>query len=130
MAAYATAAQLAAYSGQGLDPINDARQLQDASDQVDSVLIGAVYDTDTNQMPTDSNVILGLQLAVCAQVIYWRTKGDELDQAGEYQVMSVGSVTLDKGRTSGIKAAGQVLAPRAMAALRVAGLLPIQPISW
>lgn len=128
---YATAVDLAAYTGLPItDQPTDDRQLVNASIHIDSALIGAYYATDSNGNPTDANMIQGLQDATCAQVEYWRATGDELGLAEDYEDISIGSVSLRRGRQSTPKARGPILAPKAIQHLRLAGLWPVTPIAW
>lgn len=128
--AYATSSDFTSYTGQAATGDTD-RQLQRASDQIDDRLIGAFYATDTTGLPTDVNQIAGLKNATCAQVEYWIATGDELGLSEQYQVMSIGSVTLNKGgKSAAIKPRDPILCPRAIGELRRAALWPVQPVVW
>ena len=130
MTAYATGAQYATYTGQTA-PTDIDRQLQRASDQLDTRLIGALYGTDINGNPTDAAQILGLQNAACAQVEFWIATGDELGLSEQFEVMKIGSVLLNKGgKSSAAKSRSPILAPRAMDELQRCGLWPVQPVVW
>lgn len=126
--AYATPAELSAYTGQALGvPTEDQRLLDRASEKVDAVLVGAYYATNAQGMPTDVNHIAALKNATCAQVEYWRDTGDELDTMGDFRQVTIGSLNMtraDSGRSR------RRLAPRAIDHLRLGGLLPITPVAW
>jgi hypothetical protein len=130
VAAYATAAQLATYTGDPQNEPTDDRQLTMASTHIDTALIGAFYATDTNGNPTDAIMIQGLQDATCAQVEYWRATGDELGLAEDFEDLSIGSVTLRRGRQTTPKTRGPILAPKAIQHLRLCGLWPVTPVAW
>jgi hypothetical protein len=132
MAAYATAAELAAYTNVAItDQGTDDRMLQRATDQINTALIGLFYATDTLGNPLDANQILGLKNATCAQVEYWRATGDELGLAEDYASFTIGSVSLNRGgKATAPKPRGPVLCPRAIQHLRMAGMWPVIPVVW
>lgn len=130
--AYATLEDLQKYLGD--DPGAGAqRQLERASDLVDAVLVGAIYDTDTSGDPTDAAVIASLRSAVCAQVEYWIAKGDELGLEDQFDVVELGSARLERrssqGTATGLnpRSPEARLAPRARDFLITAGLWPGSP---
>jgi hypothetical protein len=89
-----------------------------ACDLLDAHLIGTQYDVDANGNPTDViTVIPALKNAVCAQVEFWLSNGDELDEMRQWMVTTVEGVTLNRGNLRAPQ-----LAPRAINHLRVAGL--------
>ncbi|MGW2130454.1 hypothetical protein [Streptomyces coelicoflavus] len=121
---YATPEQLTAWIGQPA-PADAERQLARASEDVDSALLTALYETDAAGMPTDPTVVQALADATCAQVEYWQESGDD----GTGGMGRWGSVTLGPASLSGPRDAGgdphEVdLGPRAHRALARAGLLP------
>ncbi|SRR6266704_2971505 len=133
MAAYATAADLATFTGVATtDQPTDDRQLQRATDMIDAKLSGGSwYSTDSLGIPSDPAVLAGLKNATCAQVEYWRATADELGLAEDFELISIGSVTLNRGgKSTQPKARGAILCPRAIQYLRLAGLWPIQPVVW
>lgn len=94
-------------------------KLRKASRFIDSVLIGALYETDTNNLPTDTGALAALKAAVIAQVAFWYSGyGSEFGEPA-YDEMKIGTVLL-KGAKS-----GNMLAPQAMYELRTVGLLPV-----
>ena len=130
MTAYATATDYATYTGQAATA-DTPRLLQRASDLIDARLLGAIYMTDVNGVPTDANQILAFNNAICAQVEYWVTTGDELGLSEQFEIMRIGSVVLNKGgKSSAAKARTPIIAPRAMDELERGGLWPVQPVVW
>lgn len=89
---YATPAELTAWLPDGLDSPSDAsRMLASASRAVDRMLtvLGAIYDVDTDGVPTDTSVIVALREATCAQASWWVETGDE--QGAASRLNSAGS---------------------------------------
>lgn len=125
---YATLADLAMFTGS--EPGPDAgRLLVKASRKVDLMLIGSVYDTDDDEMPTQPKVIAALRDATCAQVQYWDETGDTTgsNAAAGWRDVSIGKVRLSRTvGGSGNTAVAQEFAPTAIDILRVAGLLPVR----
>jgi hypothetical protein len=121
---YATAEELAAYTGQPA-PADATRLLARASEDIEDALLTAIYDTDDAGAPTDPDIIAALSEATCAQVEYQQATGDDgTGAAGRWDSVSIGPVSLS-GRKDAPRGAGDVdLAPRADRALRRAGLLP------
>ncbi|WP_282792085.1 hypothetical protein [Streptomyces sp. CC224B] len=121
---YATPAQLAAWTGEPAPP-DAERLLARASEDVDDVLLCAVYATTAAGMPTDPAVVQALADATCAQVEYQLATGDDGTGAtGRWGSVSIGPVTLGERRDAPAAAGDVDLAPRAHRALRRAGLLP------
>lgn len=130
MAAYATAAQLATYTGQPVTA-DDDRQLNNATTFVKSKLIGAYYATDSSGNPLDATMIQALADATCAQVEYWRTTGDEFGIAEDFESIVIGSVSLNRGgKAATQKPRGPIFAPKAIQHLRLSGLWPVTPVVW
>jgi hypothetical protein len=121
---YATATELAAYTGQPA-PADAERLLDRASQDVDDALRTAVYSTDSAGMPTDPAIIAALSEATCAQVEYQQaTSDDGTGAAGRWDSVSIGPVSLSGRKDSPRGVGGVDIAPRADRALRRAGLLP------
>lgn len=101
MRQYATAAELAAYPDGDSIPAGIADTvLIGASRIVDRLLIGYVYDVDSDGLPTDTAVAAVLRDAVCALAVEAQSAG--MFDAGasfEWQSASIGSVSLS-GRMS------------------------------
>jgi hypothetical protein len=129
--AYATTADLAVYLN--ATPPSDARRmLQRASERIDDMLLTAIYDVDTNHLPTDLTVRAALRNAVCAQVKWWLDTGDESGAMGVMQSVSIGSVSLGRGYTGAGSATGaaQNISSDAVMHLRRAGLLSNSPLGF
>ncbi|MEU4091999.1 hypothetical protein [Streptomyces sp. NPDC026673] len=121
---YATPEQLAEWTGRPA-PADAARLLARASQDIDDALLTAVYCTDADGMPTDSDVRQALADAVCGQVEYQDATGDDgTGAAGRWGSVSVGPVALSDRRDAQAAPGDLDLAPRAARALRRAGLLP------
>jgi hypothetical protein len=82
--AYATLADLAAYTGVESTGPGDERLLQRATDLIDSALMAAYYMVDTTGTATDAGVVAALKNACCAQVEWWRATNDDLGAQGQY----------------------------------------------
>jgi hypothetical protein len=126
--AYATPADYRRVTGR--TPPDDAiRKLVHASELLDDLLIGAVYDVDANNLPTDATVIDAFRRAVCYQVEWEAATGDSLGVTTVYPSVSIGSVSLSRG--GGAASSGSPYdraAPRTLSVLRTAGVLPLYPI--
>ncbi|WP_367128325.1 hypothetical protein [Saccharothrix sp. HUAS TT1] len=106
-----------------------AWSLARASERVDELLLTAVYEVDTNGLPTDPTVVAALRDAVCAQVGWWAETGTSPTGAPpRYSSVKLGSLALTKtaGGSSPDGGAGRY-APDAVRHLRLAGLLSGQP---
>ncbi|CAN5424598.1 hypothetical protein BH09ACT9_BH09ACT9_00680 [soil metagenome] len=105
---YATAAEY--YTVAGLDdpnidgqggpvepPVVDKAlnaQLVDASEEIDTLLLGALYDVDDSGFPTDTDVVETLMRATCAIVKYWSITEDDTGAEGNAGAVKIGSVSL------------------------------------
>lgn len=122
---YATPTQLAEWQGLDDPPANATRALRDASLDVDTLLIGAVYDVDEDGAPTDADVALVLQEATCAQAT-WNPNGHaqtaEDAQKTQVKVDKV-SVSYAANPQTG-RVVRDRYAPAAVDILRIAGLVP------
>lgn len=130
--AYATRAALSTWVGTSQTLPTDTEQdrlLERASQDIDLLLITAVYDVDSGGNPTDSDVAEALSDATCAQVEWWLEIGDEMGAASAWDDVAIGSVRLGRGNGSGGDGASTPpVAPRAAQRLQLAGLLPGAPI--
>lgn len=106
-------------------PTDIDRQLARASLDVEQAVITAIYAVDTDGYPTATDVEEALRDAVCAQVEWWQSTGDELGTGGGYDDIQIGSVRLARRQPSTSTAAAipGSLAPRAVTVLSLAGLL-------
>lgn len=125
--AYATAAELSAYTGiaEADLPADVARQLERASEAVDAALVASIYDVDANGDPTDAGHIAAVRDATCAVVEAWIVTGDEHDLGSRYSSVSIGSLNLTQAANR--QAAPARLPQRAWDHLQLAGLLPGSP---
>lgn len=110
-----------------------------ASLRVDELLIGAVYDTDPAGAPTAADVVAALKTATIAQALFMveRATAEAGGMTGandDKQSMTIGGMSWARGGAGAAGTAGSGYgtryAPDAVAALRVAGLLPISPRRW
>jgi hypothetical protein len=119
---YAVPADLTAWLlGSSIAPPTDAqRQLNRAAQLLDAYLVGVTYNVDVNGNPTDAVTIQAFNDACCAQVEWWLETGDEFADTALMNQYSI------EGATVQFKTPPPRLAPRALDALRVAGLVPSQ----
>ncbi|RSD22005.1 hypothetical protein [Amycolatopsis eburnea] len=136
---YATRDELVAYAPANLkarvpDEPEATRLLTSASQVIRRATKTAIYDTDAQNYPSDVDIRQAFRDATCAQALWWTETGDETGVAGQFQSMSIGSVSLSRGSASGAAAAGgQQLAPKAETELRDAGVLAgsiVQTYPW
>lgn len=121
--AYATTSDLETWLNPEPVPANAVRLLEQASDAIDSALIGAMYD------PDDADVLEVLRKACVRQVHWMIERGDETGAQDDVQSMTTGqrSITRRTGSGSGGSAAPKV-GPAAATVLRNAGLLTMWPL--
>ncbi|MFT4189870.1 MAG: hypothetical protein QM621_15005 [Aeromicrobium sp.] len=132
---YATEADYIAFTGATTSV--SVALLDAASRDVDELLIGAVYDTDHEGLPTRTSIVKALREAACAQAQWLDAIGDD-DGAGAAQAVksaSLGSAsyTIDGASQPGAGAAtgsGRLIGGGAVSILRVAGLLPVEPYTY
>jgi hypothetical protein len=125
--AYATEQQLIDYLAPDAAPANAAKVLDRASDDIDGLLIGAVYDTDAYGMPTDARVQEALRKATLAQAEYLVATNDLTGAQRQWGTVSVGEVSYTRG-TTGMEP-GRI-ADAALQALRVHGFLSRWVVTW
>lgn len=114
---YATTTDLANYLG-AAPPVSAPRLLLRASELLDSdFLVAAVYDVDTDGMPTHPLVLAGFRDAVCSQVEFWGEVGEDADISGPLQGAQIGSVNLQFGSGDN-RASPSYYAPKLVRALR------------
>ncbi|WP_192809930.1 hypothetical protein [Actinomadura rudentiformis] len=121
MAVYATPDELTAWLDSPAPP-TAVRLLRVASQIVDEILIGAIYDTDADDAPTDPNVAARLREATCAQAAYLLALGDDTGATTQAGSHSVGGVSASRAQ------AAPRWAPQAVSVLRSAGLVPVHPV--
>ncbi|MFH9430239.1 hypothetical protein ACH4JZ_18350 [Streptomyces sp. NPDC017615] len=121
---YATPEQLTTWTGQP-PPAEAGRLLARASEDVDSALLTAVYETDDEGLPTDPVVVQALADAVCALIEYRSETGDSGTGARDrWDSVSLGPASMSGRRAAVNQPGGVDLGDRAERALRRAGLLP------
>ena len=128
---YASVSQYRSWSGDAWTPAQIISvKLQRATEDIDVALVGAVYRTDADGMPLDAMLANVLARATSAQCQFLIAQNDDTGIKREYASTSVGGVTaVRSARMQG--GALQPIAPRALAILRVNGILPGAPlVSW
>lgn len=119
---YATVEQLAAYPGGDQIAASDAEALlDDASADVDDMLVAAVYEVDADGMPTAPEVADVLARATCAQAVYLDELGDRTGAGRLWQSASIGGVSYTRARST--RPSAPDYSPRALTILRTAGLI-------
>ena len=128
---YASYPQYQAWSGDTWTPATlVGTALRRASEILDMYLIGAVYATDADSMPTDAGVIDVFMRAACAQCQFVLANNDLSWVKSQYSSVSMGGVS--QVRASSAQNQGvPPLAPMAAVILRTAGVLPGAPlVDW
>jgi hypothetical protein len=121
---YATSAELIAYPGMAnVTPAKADEKLRLASRLIDSVLIGAVYPTDSSQIATDTETKEAIRDATIAQAAFWLSGAGSEYGGSQYDNVSIGSVTLS-GSGKGNER-GTLLAQQAFYELSTVGLIPV-----
>jgi hypothetical protein len=119
--AYATISDLEAWLAPEPAPANATRLLEQASDALDSALIGAMYE------PTDPGVQDVLRRACVRQVHWMMDRGDETGAQNDLQSMSAGSRSFTRRTVGEGAGAAPRIAPQAVTVLRNSGLLTMWP---
>lgn len=128
---YASVSQYRAWSGDTWTPAQVIQtKLYRATEDMDVALVAAVYRVDADGMPLDPQLANVLARATSAQVQYLIAQNDDAGIKREYASTSVGGVSASRSaKMQGM--ALQPIAPRALAILRVNGVLPASPlINW
>ena len=128
---YASVQQYRNWSGDTWTPADIITvKLQRATEDIDVALVAAVYRTDADGMPLDPQLANVLMRATSAQVQYLLAVNDDSGIKREYSSTSIGGVSATRSaRMQG--GALPPLAPRALAIMRVAGILPSAPlVNW
>jgi hypothetical protein len=101
-----------------------------ASECMDEALIGAVYPTDADSMPTNPEHIAVFQRACCAQVSFLLANADPQNVKPQYSSVSMAGVTQARAQSAQGGALPR-LGPRAAQILHVAGVLGTAPlVNW
>lgn len=124
MRVYATTADLGEYAGAEVVDDDSPRLLARASEQVDSLLVAAVYDVDAQGYPTDTQVRDAVRRASCALVEWWHETGDPTGAGGQYVESQIGTVRLKRA-----DGASAEVAPAVVRILGTAGLLAHSPLA-
>ena len=101
--------------------------LQLASEVIDEALIGAVYPTDADGMPTNPEHIAIFMRARCAQVAFQIGKNDPQNIKPQYSSVGMAGVTQARAASAQGGALPR-LAPRAATILHTAGVLATAPL--
>ena len=120
---YATTTDYANYLRSACPPGARAA-LARASAAVDDMLLTAVYDVDSDGMPTDAAVIAALREATCVQA--QDARAARAAAAGSF---SIGSVSVTRSAPQTVREE-DYRSPRALAVLQRAGLTGHAPWSW
>ncbi|MEV5472967.1 hypothetical protein AB0L66_11495 [Streptomyces sp. NPDC052207] len=124
--AYATVEEFGDYLDPDPLPANAARLLTKASRRLDRILLGAVYKTDENGLPTNPDLIEVFREAVCLQAAYIADLGDETGANANVSRMTLGNQTIERA-ISVVGSGTPRVSPDLMDLLQVKGLLPIRP---
>ncbi|MGW2932957.1 hypothetical protein ACWDA7_14065 [Streptomyces sp. NPDC001156] len=131
--AYATVDEFTAFLDPDSVPANAQRLLDRASTKLDQLLMGAVYETDADGLPTDPALASVFREAVCLQAQYIDALGDETGAMANVSQMTLGnqSITRFFGRPNSPSAVKTPrVAPDMLELLQVKGLLPVHPYTW
>jgi hypothetical protein len=128
---YATPAQYVAWSGDTSVPVWLLQTtLRRASEVIDAYAVGAVYETDADEMPTQPGVIDLFMRATCAQCQFELANDDPARVKSQYSSISVGGVSRTRA-PGALQQTAPPLAPQAAIILRTSGLLGTAVlISW
>ena len=106
-------------------PAGIGRVLDLASTRVDELLVGVIYDVDSQGRPTDLELADVLRRATCEQALFMLESGDTTG-AGAFTQQTVGRVSWTRGQgSSKAQDASQRYAPGAVSILHVEGLTPV-----
>lgn len=120
---YASVAQYRGWSGDQFTPdATVATMLRRASEAMDHYLIGAVYATNSNGMPTDPMLIDVLMRATSAQCQFMLADNDPTGVKRQYSSTSMGGVSTSRAQAM-TAMPFPPLAPQAAAILHAAGIL-------
>ena len=126
---YASTGDYAEWIGTAPPP-GARRALAAASRAIDELLLTAVYDVDSEGLPTDAAVAAALRDATCAQAAYQTATGDPAGVgAGHITQAQIGSVSFQRRGSGGQDTPGRY-SPQAVQILQQAGLLGHGPYGW
>lgn len=122
--AYAEPQDLADWMGRTDPPEGADRWLRDASMDVDSLLLTAVYDVDSDGMPTDQAVIDALRDATTAQAEYLIEVGDRTGASANLTNVKVDKISKTWATDRNGRVIREDYAPRSVQILHQSGLIP------
>jgi hypothetical protein len=126
---YATVAQYQAFTGDTATPAaRITALLRAASEVIDGALVGAVYPTDADSMPTVPAHIDLFQRATCAQAEFMLADGDPTGVKSQYSSVSFAGMSSTRSQAAQGRALIP-LAPRAAQILHVNGALSNAPLT-
>lgn len=106
-------------------PTGAARLLRDASEDIDEMLLTAIYQVDEDGMPVVPATVEALRDATCAQALHRFMYGDDVEIATSGESVSLGPLSFGGTSKSGTGLTGvPQQSPRALRILRNAGLIP------
>lgn len=121
--AYATSDDLVAYMAPETPPASiTARQLREASAQVDEMLLLAVYAVDADGMPLDEGIRATLRDATCAQALHVAEYGTPEELVVESGPVTLGPLSLGGRSGSSLPVSISPWSSAAVRHLRAAGL--------
>ncbi|MBB4931850.1 hypothetical protein F4561_002670 [Lipingzhangella halophila] len=121
---YAAPQDLADWMGKDSPPDGAEQWLRDASMDVDSLLLTAVYDVDEDGMPTKQAVIDTLRDATTAQAEYLIDVGDRTGASAQLTDVKVDKVSKSWATNQYGRVIREDYASRAVQILHQAGLIP------
>ncbi|MDC2953383.1 hypothetical protein PO587_02815 [Streptomyces gilvifuscus] len=127
--AYATVQEFTDYLDPDPVPANAARLLEKASRRLDRLLIGAIYPTDADGLPTDPELIEVFREAVCIQAQYIAALGDETGAMANVSQMELGNQKIVRA-LSVVGSGTPRVAPDLLDLLQTKGLWPVYPYTW
>ncbi|MFI0939146.1 hypothetical protein [Streptomyces sp. NPDC021020] len=110
-------------------PPNAARLLANASRKLDQLLIGAIYTTDSDGLPTDPELVEVFREAVCLQAQYIAGLGDETGANANVSQLQVGNQRMIRA-LSLVGSGTSRVSPEMLTLLQTEGLVPVYPLVW
>ena len=120
--AYASVDDLTSWLAPDPAPDTAMRLLEQASDVLDELLVGAVYD------PDDPEVVEVLRRACVRQAHWMIERDDETGASSDIQSMATGQRSFSRRVSAPGSPAVQRVAPAAAGVLRTSGLLAMWPL--
>ncbi|MGW3305888.1 hypothetical protein ACWDG9_04785 [Streptomyces sp. NPDC001073] len=127
--AYATVEEFTEYLDPDPAPANASRLLDRASTKLDQLLVGFVYDTDDDGLPTDPKIQGLFREAVCIQAQYIDSLGDETGAMANVSQMSLGNQQIVRA-VSVVGNGTSRVSPDLIDLLRANRLLMVLPRIW